>query len=77
MYNECNKADNAADVNVKRDYYLGYLYKIRIIRVSEIEESLISQRMYASTPEERNAAEEKLSKLSDYKTKMRAKLEEL
>ena len=77
MYNECNKADNASDVNVKRDYYLGYLYKIRIIRVSEIEESLISQRMYASTPEERNAAEEKLSKLSDYKTKMRAKLEEL
>ena len=77
MFNECTKADSAPDFNVKRDYYLGYLYKIRINRVNEIEESLISQRMYASTPEDRQAAEEKLTKLSDYKEKMRKKMGEL
>lgn len=77
MYNECSKADSASDFTVKRDYYLGYLYKIRISRVNEIEETLISQRMYASTAEERTAADEKLAKLSEYKTKIRAKLEEL
>ena len=77
MYNECTKADSAPDINVKRDYYLGYLYKIRINRVNEIEEALISTRMYASSPEERSSAEEKLTKLSEYKTRMRAKLEEL
>ena len=77
MYNECTKADAAPDINVKRDYYLGYLYKIRINRVNEMEESLISQRMYAATPEDRMAAEEKLTKLSEYKEKMRKKLGEL
>lgn len=77
MFNECTKADSAPDFNVKRDYYLGYLYKIRINRVNEIEESLISQRMYASTPEDRQSAEEKLTKLSDYKEKMRKKMGEL
>lgn len=77
MLKECDKADAANNVNVKRDYYLGYLYKIRIVRVNAIEESLITQRMYASTQEERNELDGKLLRLSEYKTKMRAKLEEL
>lgn len=77
MYRECSKADAASDVNVKRDYYLGYLYKIRIVRVNEIEESLINRIMYASDQDERSAIEDKLSKLSEYKNKMRAKLGEL
>ena len=77
MYRECTKADQADDVTVKKDYYLGYLYKIRITRVNGIEESLISRRMYASSQEERDAIDKKLSDLSDYKIKMRAKLEEL
>jgi hypothetical protein len=33
--------------------------------------------MYASTPEDRQSAEEKLTKLSDYKEKMRKKMGEL
>ncbi len=77
MYRECTKADQAEDVTVKKDYYLGYLYKIRISRVNEIEESLISRRMYASSQEERDAIDKKLSSLCDYKVKMRNKLEEL
>ena len=77
MLKECDKADAANNVNVKRDYYLGYLYKIRIVRVNEIEESLISQRMYASTQEERDEIDGKLARLCEYKSKMRKKLEEL
>ena len=77
MLKECDKADSANNVNVKRDYYLGYLYKIRIVRVNDIEESLITQRMYASTQEERNAIDGKLARLCEYKNKMREKLEEL
>lgn len=77
MFRECSKADLATDVVVKRDYYLGYLYKIRIVRVNDIEESLISRRMYASSQEERNSIDSKLSKISEYKTKIRAKLEEI
>ena len=77
MLKECDKADASNNVNVKRDYYLGYLYKIRIVRVNDIEESLITQRMYASTQEERSGIDAKLVRLSDYKSKMRKKLEEL
>ena len=77
MFRECSKADLATDVVVKRDYYLGYLYKIRIVRINDIEESLISRRMYASSQEERNSIDSKLSKISEYKTKIRAKLEEI
>ena len=77
MLKECDKADSASNVNVKRDYYLGYLYKIRIVRVKELEESLITQRMYAPTVEEKNEIDGKLSRLSEYKNKMREKLEDL
>lgn len=77
MYRECTKADLAEDVMVKRDYYLGYLYKIRIVRVNDLEEALLSRRMYSSSQEERSAIDEKLSNLSEYKSKMRAKLEDL
>jgi hypothetical protein len=47
------------------------------VRVNEIEESLINRIMYASDQDERSAIEDKLSKLSEYKNKMRAKLGEL
>ena len=77
MLRECDKADAANNVSVKRDYYLGYLYKIRIVRVNEIEESLITRRMYASSQDERNELDAKLVRLSEYKAKMRKKLEEL
>ena len=77
MYRECSKADLAEDVAVKRDYYLGYLYKIRIVRVKAIEESLITRRIYASSQEERDEIDGKLSNLSEYKLKMRTKLEDL
>ena len=77
MYQECIKADLAPDVEVKRDYYLGYLYKIRIIRVKDMEEVLISRRMYAASQDERNEIGAKLIKLSEYKDKMRACLEAL
>lgn len=77
MYQECTKADLAPDVEVKRDYYLGYLYKIRIIRVNDLEEALISRRMYASEQSERDEIDGKLLKLSEYKNKMRALLEAL
>ena len=77
MLKECDKADSASNVNVKRDYYLGYLYKIRIVRVKELEESLITQRMYAPTVEEKTEIDGKLSRLSEYKNKMREKLEDL
>lgn len=77
MYKECIRADSSPDVTVKRDYYLGFLYKIRISRINEIEESLLSRRMYAESQEERSDLDSKLSKLCEYKTKIRAKLEEL
>ena len=77
MYRECTRADQSPDITVKKDYYLGYLYKIRITRVNNIEESLISRRMYASTQEEKDEIDKKLSNLSEYKVKMRARLEAL
>lgn len=68
-----DKADNERNVEVKRDMYLNYLYKIRI-GVCEKEEKRILGLYSGASTEERAILQKNLTAISEYKDKMKQAL---
>ena len=64
-----DKAENEKNIEVKRDLYLNYLFKIRI-SVCEKEEKRILNLYQSATAEERVILQKNLSAISDYKNKI-------
>ena len=65
-----DRADNERNVEVKRDMYLNYLYKIRI-SACEKEEKRILALYSGATSEERTILQKNLQAISDYKDQMK------
>ena len=69
MMGPYDKADNEKNIEVKRDMYLNYLYKIRI-SVCEKEEKRILALYSGANDEERAILQKNLTAISEYKSKM-------
>ena len=65
-----DRADNERNVEVKRDMYLNYLYKIRL-SACEKEEKRILALYSGATSEERTILQKNLQAISDYKDQMK------
>jgi DNA primase catalytic core len=69
MFAPFDKADSEKNIEVKRDMYLNYLYKIRIA-VCDKEEKRILALYSGATEEERTILQKNLTVISEYKAKM-------
>ena len=76
MLSPYDKADNEKNIEVKRDMYLNYLYKIRI-SVCEKEEKRILALYPSANTEEREILQKNLTSISEYKAKMNKALGKL
>ena len=66
-----DRADNEKNVEVKRDMYLSYLYKIRI-SVCEKEEKRILALYSGASSDERVILQKNLQAISQYKDQMKS-----
>lgn len=68
-----DRADNEKNVEVKRDMYLNYLYKIRISACEKEEKRILALYSGASS-EERTILQKNLQAISDYKDQIKTAL---
>lgn len=76
MLRAVEEADKSANVKIKSDMYLAYLFKVRESIINREEEKLLSARANAS-PEEKKKIDGMLSRLADYKLTLRNKIGDL